>query len=242
VCHLQVRPLNKKELDEGARNCVQFDDASKQVVMSVSTSRLAPSHNSQRQHNQPVSCGRGHPPSKQQEAAAMNSQPGMFIAAAAVCAQNHKQAGFCTSTGGHSLAQRACCSSTRQHLAQASTVKHLITGNRPATACICITTMPVTRSTPFPHQPSRTPRSSCPSLQAVDKATLVQLRGRTAIGYAFDRRYGPDHTSDSIYDDCVASLVDNLFKVWRGEDPPGGGGGWGAQTTQSVQGRYASSR
>jgi hypothetical protein len=35
---LQVRPLNQKERDEGARNCVQFDDGSKQVVLSVSPS------------------------------------------------------------------------------------------------------------------------------------------------------------------------------------------------------------
>jgi hypothetical protein len=50
-------------------------------------------------------------------------------------------------------------------------------------------------------------------LQAVDRNTLMQLRGQTAKGYAFDRRYGPEHTSDNIYDDCVCHLVDNLFKV-----------------------------
>lgn len=50
-------------------------------------------------------------------------------------------------------------------------------------------------------------------LQAVDRNTLLQLRGQTAKGYAFDRRYGPEHTSDNIYDDCVSHLVDNLFKV-----------------------------
>jgi hypothetical protein len=50
-------------------------------------------------------------------------------------------------------------------------------------------------------------------VQAVDRNTLMQLRGQTAKGYAFDRRYGPEHTSDNIYDDCVCHLVDNLFKV-----------------------------
>lgn len=49
--------------------------------------------------------------------------------------------------------------------------------------------------------------------QAVDKVTLLQLRGSSAKGYAFDRRYGPENTSDNIYDDCVTHLVDNLFKV-----------------------------
>lgn len=41
----------------------------------------------------------------------------------------------------------------------------------------------------------------------------MQLRGSSAKGYAFDRRYGAEHTSDNIYDDCVKHLVDNLFKV-----------------------------
>lgn len=52
-------------------------------------------------------------------------------------------------------------------------------------------------------------------LQAVDKNTLMQLRGNSAKGYAFDRRYGPEHNSDTIYDECVSHLVDNLFKVWQ---------------------------
>jgi hypothetical protein len=51
------------------------------------------------------------------------------------------------------------------------------------------------------------------SVQAVDKSTLMQLRGNSAKGYAFDRRYGAEHNSDNIYDDCVKQLVDNLFKV-----------------------------
>jgi len=41
----------------------------------------------------------------------------------------------------------------------------------------------------------------------------MQLRGSSAKGYAFDRRYGPEHTSDNIYDECVTHMVDNLFKV-----------------------------
>ena len=56
-------------------------------------------------------------------------------------------------------------------------------------------------------------------MQAVDKNTLLQLRGKTALGYAFDRRYGADCTSDSIYDDRVHALVESCFKVqlsWRG--------------------------
>ncbi|WIA34627.1 hypothetical protein OEZ86_012944 [Tetradesmus obliquus] len=52
-------------------------------------------------------------------------------------------------------------------------------------------------------------------LSAVDRNTLLQLRGQTAKGYAFDRRYGPEHTSDNIYDDCVSHLVDNLFKGYN---------------------------
>eukprot|EP00983_Pelagomonas_calceolata_P041456 1138073-Pelagomonas_calceolata.AAC.1 len=50
-------------------------------------------------------------------------------------------------------------------------------------------------------------------VQAVDKNTLLQLRGKTALGYAFDRRYGPECTSDSIYDDRVHALVESCFKV-----------------------------
>ncbi|KAF6261928.1 P-loop containing nucleoside triphosphate hydrolase protein [Scenedesmus sp. NREL 46B-D3] len=52
-------------------------------------------------------------------------------------------------------------------------------------------------------------------LSAVDRNTLVQLRGQTAKGYAFDRRFSPEHTSDNIYDDCVCHLVDNLFKGYN---------------------------
>jgi hypothetical protein len=32
----QVRPLNDRERDEGCRNCISFDDATKQVVLLVS--------------------------------------------------------------------------------------------------------------------------------------------------------------------------------------------------------------
>jgi hypothetical protein len=49
--------------------------------------------------------------------------------------------------------------------------------------------------------------------QAVDKDTLLQLRGCAAKGFAFDRRFGPEATSGDIYDGCVAGLVDGLFKV-----------------------------
>lgn len=41
----------------------------------------------------------------------------------------------------------------------------------------------------------------------------MQLRGCTAKGFAFDRRFGADQTSDDIYDSCVSGLVENLFKV-----------------------------
>ncbi|GIL52093.1 hypothetical protein Vafri_8067 [Volvox africanus] len=52
-------------------------------------------------------------------------------------------------------------------------------------------------------------------LSAVDKNTLLQLRGATAKGYAFDRRYGQDITSDAIYEDCVAQLVEAVFKGYN---------------------------
>jgi hypothetical protein len=42
----------------------------------------------------------------------------------------------------------------------------------------------------------------------------MQLRGNAAKGYAFDRRYPQDTTSDTIYEDCVSSLVESCFKVW----------------------------
>lgn len=50
-------------------------------------------------------------------------------------------------------------------------------------------------------------------LQAVDKNTLLQLKGAAARGYAFDRRYGMDDTSNQIFKDCVEGLVNNVFKV-----------------------------
>eukprot|EP00197_Chlamydomonas_leiostraca_P007072 CAMPEP_0202862124 /NCGR_PEP_ID=MMETSP1391-20130828/3279_1 /ASSEMBLY_ACC=CAM_ASM_000867 /TAXON_ID=1034604 /ORGANISM="Chlamydomonas leiostraca, Strain SAG 11-49" /LENGTH=276 /DNA_ID=CAMNT_0049541615 /DNA_START=52 /DNA_END=879 /DNA_ORIENTATION=+ len=52
-------------------------------------------------------------------------------------------------------------------------------------------------------------------LTAVDKNTLLQLRGATAKGYAFDKRYAQDVTSDSIYDECVGQLVENCFKGYN---------------------------
>lgn len=51
------------------------------------------------------------------------------------------------------------------------------------------------------------------ALQAVDKNTLLQLKGQAARGYAFDRRYGMDDTSNDIFKDCVEGLVNNVFKV-----------------------------
>lgn len=50
-------------------------------------------------------------------------------------------------------------------------------------------------------------------LQAVDRNTLLQLKGATARGYAFDRRYGMDDTSDKIFSECVEALVNNVFKA-----------------------------
>jgi hypothetical protein len=50
-------------------------------------------------------------------------------------------------------------------------------------------------------------------LQAVDKNTLLQLKGAAARGFAFDKHYGMDDTSDQIFTDCVEELVNNIFKV-----------------------------
>jgi len=52
-------------------------------------------------------------------------------------------------------------------------------------------------------------------MMAVDKTSLFQLRGSTAKGYAFDRRYSPEQSSDSIYEDCVANLVESCFKGYN---------------------------
>ncbi len=69
-------------------------------------------------------------------------------------------------------------------------------------------------------------------LQAVDKNTLLQLRGAAAKGYAFDRRYAQQATSDDIYDDCIASLVEGCFKVRstsrHAQRQQQQSGGWGA--------------
>lgn len=59
----------------------------------------------------------------------------------------------------------------------------------------------------------RTPPRPAARAQAVDRDTLLSLRGCAAKGFAFDRRFGPECTSDDIYDSCVAGLVDSLFKV-----------------------------
>ncbi|GAX73057.1 hypothetical protein CEUSTIGMA_g510.t1 [Chlamydomonas eustigma] len=53
-------------------------------------------------------------------------------------------------------------------------------------------------------------------LTAVDKNTLLQLRGSSAKGYAFDRRYDQNDISDMIYDDCIAQLVEKVFKGYNG--------------------------
>eukprot|EP00201_Polytomella_parva_P012750 CAMPEP_0175060814 /NCGR_PEP_ID=MMETSP0052_2-20121109/13239_1 /TAXON_ID=51329 ORGANISM="Polytomella parva, Strain SAG 63-3" /NCGR_SAMPLE_ID=MMETSP0052_2 /ASSEMBLY_ACC=CAM_ASM_000194 /LENGTH=664 /DNA_ID=CAMNT_0016326601 /DNA_START=242 /DNA_END=2232 /DNA_ORIENTATION=- len=52
-------------------------------------------------------------------------------------------------------------------------------------------------------------------LSAVDRNTLIQLRGQTAKGYAFDKRYGQEVTSDLLYDDAIASTVDAIFKGYN---------------------------
>eukprot|EP00798_Chlamydomonas_sp_ICE-L_P012134 gene12134-15246_t len=52
-------------------------------------------------------------------------------------------------------------------------------------------------------------------LTAVDKNTLLQLRGSGAKGYAFDRRYGQEEISDAIYDDVVSQLVESCFKGYN---------------------------
>ena len=51
------------------------------------------------------------------------------------------------------------------------------------------------------------------ALTAVDKNTLLQLKGQAARGFAFDRHYGMDDTSDRIFKECVEGLVNNIFKV-----------------------------
>ena len=51
----------------------------------------------------------------------------------------------------------------------------------------------------------------------MDKNTLIQLRGAGAKGYAFDRRFGQEDTSDMIYESCIAQLVENCFKVRGGK-------------------------
>lgn len=53
----------------------------------------------------------------------------------------------------------------------------------------------------------------CTASQAVDKNTLLQLKGASARGFAFDRHYGMDDTSDKIFADVVEDLVDNIFRV-----------------------------
>jgi pyruvate-formate lyase len=52
-------------------------------------------------------------------------------------------------------------------------------------------------------------------VQAVDRDTLLQLRGAAARGFAFDKYYGMDDTSDKIFTDVVENLVDSIFKARR---------------------------
>ena len=49
--------------------------------------------------------------------------------------------------------------------------------------------------------------------QAVDRNTLLQLKGASARGFAFDKHYGMDDSSDKIFHDVVEDLVDNIFRV-----------------------------
>ena len=58
------------------------------------------------------------------------------------------------------------------------------------------------------------------ALQAVDKNTLLQLKGHAARGFAFDKYYGMDDSSDRIFAEVVEALVDNIFKV-RAQDNAG---------------------
>ncbi|MEW5319130.1 MAG: hypothetical protein WDW38_010300 [Sanguina aurantia] len=52
-------------------------------------------------------------------------------------------------------------------------------------------------------------------LTAVDRSTLLQLRGTAAKGYAFDKRFGQDDNSDNIYEGCIKQLVESCFKGYN---------------------------
>jgi hypothetical protein len=41
LLHAQARPLNDRERDGGFRNCISFDEATQQVVLSVSASSFS---------------------------------------------------------------------------------------------------------------------------------------------------------------------------------------------------------
>lgn len=41
----------------------------------------------------------------------------------------------------------------------------------------------------------------------------MQLKGHAARGFAFDKFYGMDDSSDRIFAEVVEALVDNIFKV-----------------------------
>jgi hypothetical protein len=69
-------------------------------------------------------------------------------------------------------------------------------------------------------------------VQAVDKNTLMQLRGSAARGFAFDRRYDQHAVSDNIYDECISTLVEKVFKA--GSRPERGCMANSSYTTLSV--------
>jgi len=48
---------------------------------------------------------------------------------------------------------------------------------------------------------------------AVNRNTLMQLKGAPARGFAFDRFYSIDQTSEDVYADCVSPLVEACFKA-----------------------------
>lgn len=73
------------------------------------------------------------------------------------------------------------------------------------TGCKCL------HATCIRAAPNSAPQHLC--LQAVDRSTLLQLRGTAAKGYAFDKRFGQDETSSGIYDGCIKQLVESCFKV-----------------------------
>jgi hypothetical protein len=173
----QVRPLNDRERDAGFRNCISFDEQTKQVVLMVSLQHCATEMQQQ--------CWRGraaHPTT-----GSLHTPRTLLPVASLTTPMQCCPACSCTAE----TQQR-----TQAHPLHPACMHSQPARPRPAAnlfPCICPT---------HSH-----------ALQAVDKNTLMQLRGNSAKGYAFDRRYGPEHNSDSIYDECVTHMVDNLFKA-----------------------------